>query len=340
VPFTVRVMPDGLHSGVEFDMLDGAESEVMVGRAIGNAMVFDVFALAAGLATATWTVSTEVRLAAATVALSCVGLTYVVANCVTLLLLSTHWTFEQGRKFVPETSKGNAAVPAVAPAGETVVIVGAGSEEAEIVKGNRFERTPELDTSTFAVPAEAMNEDGIVATSCVELTKVVARAEGMAGGGFTAQSTTEPLTKFVPFTVRVSADVLHEGVLFDEVVEDDKELTVGGTIVNGSSPDVPPPGPIVNTSTCAVPWARKSEGGTVALSCVELTYVVASGEVTFPAFTHCTTEHGRRFVPVTVSVNAGLPAAAPVCDKELAVGAASAAAGVERVKGTEAEVPT
>jgi hypothetical protein len=68
-------MPAGLHSGVVFDMLEGAESEVMVGRTIGNAMAFDVFALAAGLATATWTVSTEVRLAAATVALSCVGLT-------------------------------------------------------------------------------------------------------------------------------------------------------------------------------------------------------------------------------------------------------------------------
>jgi hypothetical protein len=62
--------------------------------------------------------------------------------------------------------------------------------------------------------------------------------------------------------------------------------------------------------------------------------------VTFPAFTHCTTEHGRRFVPVTVSVSAGLPAAADVCDRELIVGAASAAVGVERVKGTEAEVPT
>jgi hypothetical protein len=45
-------------------------------------------------------------------------------------------------------------------------------------------------------------------------------------------------------------------------------------------------------------------------------------------------------VPVTVSVSAGLPAAADVCDRELIVGAASAAVGVERVKGTEAEVPT
>jgi hypothetical protein len=30
----------------------------------------------------------------------------------------------------------------------------------------------------------------------------------------------------------VSPSGLHDGVLFDEVVEDDKEVTVGATIVN------------------------------------------------------------------------------------------------------------
>lgn len=44
-------------------------------------------------------------------------------------------------------------------------------------------------------------------------------------------------------------------------------------------------------------------------------------------------------VPVTVSVSAGLPAAAEVWDRELIVGGASAAAGVERVKGNEGDVP-
>jgi hypothetical protein len=58
------------------------------------------------------------------------------------------------------------------------------------------------------------------------------------------------------------------------------------------------------------------------------------------AFTHCTTEHGRRFVPVTLSTRAGLPAAAEVCDSERIVGAASGVAGVERVKGREEDVPT
>jgi hypothetical protein len=67
--------------------------------------------------------------------------------------------------------------------------------------------------------------------------------------------------------------------------------------------------------------------------------VVVSGDVTLLAFTHCTTEHGRRFVPVTVNESAGLPAAAEACDSELIDGEASAVAGVERVKGNEADVP-
>jgi hypothetical protein len=84
---------------------------------------------------------------------------------------------------------------------------------------------------------------------------------------------------------------------------------------------------------------RKSAGGTVALSCVALTYMVVSGVVTLLAFTHRTTEQGRMFVPVTLRVRAGLPAAADVCDSETIVGAASGVAGVEMVKGREPDVP-
>jgi hypothetical protein len=67
--------------------------------------------------------------------------------------------------------------------------------------------------------------------------------------------------------------------------------------------------------------------------------VVVSGDLTLLAFTHWTTEQGRMFVPVTVKVSAGLPAAAEVCDNELIVGDASAVVGVERVKGSEVDVP-
>jgi hypothetical protein len=51
-------------------MLEGAESEVMVGRAIANEISFDRFALAAGLATPTFTVSTEEIFAAVIAAVS------------------------------------------------------------------------------------------------------------------------------------------------------------------------------------------------------------------------------------------------------------------------------
>jgi hypothetical protein len=46
-------MPAGLQAGVVFDEVVDPESDVMVGRAIGNEIAFDIFALDAGLATAT-----------------------------------------------------------------------------------------------------------------------------------------------------------------------------------------------------------------------------------------------------------------------------------------------
>jgi hypothetical protein len=69
-PFIVRVMPAGLQAGVIFDEVVEPESDVMVGRTIGNEIALDRFALDAGLATVTCTVSTEVIFAAVTVAVS------------------------------------------------------------------------------------------------------------------------------------------------------------------------------------------------------------------------------------------------------------------------------
>lgn len=62
--------------------------------------------------------------------------------------------------------------------------------------------------------------------------------------------------------------------------------------------------------------------------------------MTLLEFAQRTTEQGRMFVPATVNVSAGLPAAADVCDSEPIVGGASAVAGLERVKGNEFDVPT
>jgi len=96
-----------------------------------------------------------------------------------------------------------------------------------------------------------------MAVSCVALTKVVASADG----GLTTQSTTDPFTKFVPVTVRTTSDGLHDGVEFDE-----REPIVGPLIVNDIGLEAPPPGLSVNTLTLAVPVARKSAGGTIAVS--------------------------------------------------------------------------
>jgi hypothetical protein len=116
-----------------------------------------------------------------------------------------------------------------------------------------------------------MLEAGTMAVNCVELTKVVASVEGKAGGGFTTQFTTEPFTKFVPVTVSVTFEGLHDGVELPDVVDEDNEVIVGPVIMNEIVHFLVALGthagaPCVSTPTCAVPIARKSDGGTVAVS--------------------------------------------------------------------------
>jgi len=166
---------------------------------------------------------------------------------------------------LPVTVRMNADVPAVALAGKTEEMAGSGSAEdaLETVNGTAEELTPKLDTVIFADPAEIMSVEEIRAVSCVELTNVVGRPEPF-------QSTTDPFTKFVPFTVRTNPEVVQDGVEDDEVVEDESEVMPGGKTWNEIPPDVPPPGASVNTTICAVSRAAKSVAGTIALSCVGL----------------------------------------------------------------------
>jgi len=67
--------------------------------------------------------------------------------------------------------------------------------------------------------------------------------------------------------------------------------------------------------------------------------VVTSGVVTLLGLTHCTTEQGSIFVPVTVNERKELPAAAEVCESEASAGVARALVGVDSVNGNEADAP-
>jgi hypothetical protein len=100
-------------------------------------------------------------------------------------------------------------------------------------------------------------------------------------------------------------------------------------IVKVSPLDVPPPGVGFITVTVAVPAVAISVAGTEAVTCVGLTYVVCS-----PFLFHFTVEVETKFVPVTVSVNAGPPAAALEGESEVAPGS-----GLSIVKGSPLDVP-
>jgi hypothetical protein len=189
------------------------------------------------------------------------------------------------------TIKVNGADPAVALVCEMEIFDGAGGEDAEIVKASAAERIPELDTSILTVSGEAISAAGIVATSCVELTKVVASAD-VTAGVCVVQSTTDPFTKFVPVTVSVTPGGLHAGVVFGEAVADDvKEEIEGDPIVKLNLEEAGDPGLI--RSMFVLPGFARSAAGTVATTSAGVlvaatagTYVVGSVVVTLLLFTH------------------------------------------------------
>jgi hypothetical protein len=235
VPFTVSVKPVAPQYGVD----DGARLEI-VGATMENVIPAEAPPPGAGVTTLTVAVPTDVISAAGIVTMSCVALTDVGARLVMFPLASFHWTTEQGTKLVPVAVKGNAAVPAVARAGESEVMVGAGSELGAVLEKSielEFTADGKFDTEIAAGVSEAVSDGGIAAVSCIALTNVVGRGDPF-------QFTTEPLTKFVPFTVRVKP----AGLQYD--VEDaETEVTVGAEIVNVAPVEMPPPGPSVNKKT-------------------------------------------------------------------------------------------
>ena len=162
--------------------------------------------------------------------------------------------------------------------------------------------------------------EGTVAVSCVALPKVVARAAEF-------HCTTALAMKPVPLTVSVKPAWPAVAVSGLSVV-----ITGVGTgeIVKGSPFDTPP---VSLTVTVAPPAVAVRLAATVALNWVALTKVVGRG--TLPAVpAHCTTAALSKFVPMTVSDNAGPPATAVFGLIEVIVGGAG-----EIVKGRPLDVP-
>src|SRR5205823_2967540 len=111
-------------------------------------------------------------------------------------------TGEPATKFVPFTVNVNAAPPTGADVGLTLVVVGTGFGDVEIVNVWAFEVPPPgaaLNTVTDAVPAVARSVARMDAVSCDAETNIVVRSAPFH------RTTDEPATKFVPFTVNVNA---------------------------------------------------------------------------------------------------------------------------------------
>jgi hypothetical protein len=155
-----------------------------------------------------------------------------------------------------------------------------------------------------AVPAVATREAGTVTVSCVEEEDVGVRL-------VPPNLTTELETNLVPVTVNVKS-VLPAATQFGLI-----EVVVGTGLlmVNVTAFDVPPPGAGFTTVTDAVPALAIRAAGTVAVSCVALTYVVVSA-VPF----QFTVEPETKLVPFTVNVNCAPPAVAEVGLIEVIVG--------------------
>jgi hypothetical protein len=110
-------------------------------------------------------------------------------------------------------------------------------------------------TVTVAIPAAATSVAVIAAVNCVALTNVVVRAVPF-------QFTAAPLTKFIPFTVKVSAP------LPTTALEGDSDVIRGCGLltVKVTAAEVPPPGAGLLTVTLTAPAVAMSAAaiGTVS----------------------------------------------------------------------------
>jgi hypothetical protein len=217
---------------------------------------------------------------AGTEAVNCVALTNVVVSPVPF-----QFTTAPLRKLVPFTVSVNAGPPAGVVAGLRLVIVGVGMVIEKLVDVDVL--PPEFATVTLALPPLAIRLAATVAVTCVLLTNVVASAVPF-------HCTVAPDRKPVPLTVRVKPDppAFAEAGL--------RLLMVGVGMLMGNVVTVDALPPLFVTAILALPGLVIRLAGTAAVTWVALTNVVVSA-VEF----QLTVAPDRKFVPLTVSVNAG-----------------------------------
>ena len=160
-------------------------------------------------------------------------------------------------------------------------------------------------TVTDTDPMDVRFDAAIVAVTCEAETNVVV-------SGVPSQFTTESALKFPPFTVNKNCEE-YAVALFGER---DEIVGTGFVTINVVDEDVPPPGAGFTTVIVVVAADVTFAAGTIAVICVDVTYVVVN-DVPF----QFTVELGTKFVPFTVNVNCDAPLCVLVGETDVNVGA-------------------
>jgi hypothetical protein len=229
--------------------------------------------------------ATVIRLAG-TEAVNCAALTYVVDSA-----WAFQYTTAPEANPLPFTVSVNAGPPATTGNGLSEEIAGPWA----MVKFTLPELTPPETTVMGTVPCDAIRLADTDAVSCAALTYVV-------DSDVPFHFTTAPEANPLPFTVSVKADA--PAVALDGLSEvmTGPALTVIG---NPVAAEVYPP-EIAKTENDPALAIRLA--GTEAVTCVALTYVVASVVELLGVVYQSTEAPDENPVPFTVSVNAGPPA--------------------------------
>jgi hypothetical protein len=222
---------------------------------------------------------------AGTVALNCAPPRNVVTNGAPF-----HCTTEPATKPEPLTVSVNAGPPAGDEVGFKLVTVG---PDVVIEKLTELEDAPPgLTTTMFAVLCAAIKLAETEAVSWLPLTKFVGKVEPL-------HCTVDPCRKPAPFTVSVKAGP-PAGTVFGF---SPRILGVAPLIGRATELETAPPGLL--TVTLAVPGVPIKPAETEAFNVVPLRYIVDNAEPF-----HSTVDPLTNPVPLTIRVNAGVPAVA------------------------------